>query len=82
MEKKKAAVITVEKMEEKLWESGLLGDHIYSPQALVDAVLYIIRLNFGLRSRSREEYRCLRHLPSQISVVNTEDTPPCIYHVL
>ena len=47
VEKKIAAVITVE-VEEKLWESGLLGDH--TPQVLVDTVLYLIRLDFALRS--------------------------------
>ena len=73
MEKKKAGVITVE-MEEKLWESGILGDH--SPQVLVDTVLYLIGLNFALRSG--EEHCHLCHFPSQISVVNTEGTIPYI----
>ena len=73
VEKKRAGVITVE-MEEKLWESGMLGDH--SPQVLVDTVLYLIGLNFALRSG--EEHRHLYHFPSQISVVNTEGTVPYI----
>ena len=75
VEKKKAGVITVE-MEEKLWESGMLDDH--SPQALVDTVLYLIRLNFALRCG--EEHCRLRHFPSQISVVNTTGTVPYIMY--
>ena len=58
VEKKKAGVITVE-MEEKSWESGLLGDH--SPHYLVDTVLFLIRLNFTLRSG--EAHCRLRHFP-------------------
>ena len=63
-------------MEEKLWESGLLGDH--NPQVLVDTVLYLIGLNFALRSG--EEHWHLRHFPSQISVVNTAGTAPYIMY--
>ena len=58
VEKKKAGVITVE-MEEKLWQSGLLGDH--SPQVLIDTVVYLIDMNFA--PRSGEEHRHLRHFP-------------------
>ena len=75
VEKKKAGVITVE-MEEKLWESGMLGDH--NPQVLVDTVLYLIGLSFALRSG--EEHRRLRHFPSQIFVVKTEGTAPYIMY--
>ena len=75
VEKKKAGEITVE-MEEKLWESGMLGDH--SPQVLADTVLYLIGLNFALRSG--EEHRHLRHFHSQISVVNIEGTVPYIMY--
>ena len=74
VEKKRDSVITVE-MEEKLWEGGLLGDH--SPQVLVDTVLYLIGLNFALRSG--EEHRHLRHFPSQISVIDTEGAPYIMY---
>ena len=58
VEKKKAGVITVE-MEEKLWESGMLGDH--SPHYLVNTVLFLIRLNFTFRSG--EAYCRLRRFP-------------------
>ena len=58
MEKKKAGVINVE-MEEKLWESGILGDH--SSQVLVDTVLYLIGLNFALRGA--EDHFRLRYFP-------------------
>ena len=75
VEKRKAAVITVE-MEEKLWGSGLLGDH--TPQVLVDTVVYLIGLNFALRSG--EEHRRLRYFPSQISVVNPEGAAPYIMY--
>ena len=75
VEKKKGGVITVE-MEEKLWESGMLGDH--SLQVLVDTVLYLIGLNFALRSG--EEHHHLCHFPSQISIVNIEGTVPYILY--
>ena len=75
LEKKRAGVITVE-MEEKLWENGVVGDH--SPQVLVDTVLYLIGLNFALRSG--EEHCHLLHFPSQICVVNTEGTVPYIMY--
>ena len=47
VEKKKASIITT-KMEERLWESGLLGDH--NPKVLLDTLVYLIGLNFALRS--------------------------------
>ena len=65
--KRRASVITTE-MEERLWESGLLGDH--NPKVLVNTLVYLIGLNFALRSG--EEHRRLRHNPSQISVINEE----------
>ena len=60
-------------MEEKLWESGLLGDH--TPQVLVDTVLY---LNFA--QRSGEEHRRLQYFPCQFSVVNPVGTAPYIMY--
>ena len=48
VEKKKAGVITAE-MEEKLWESGMLGDH--NPQVLLNTVLYLIRLKLPMSGR-------------------------------
>ena len=39
VEKKKVDLIDI-KIEDKLWESGLLGDH--SPQVLVDTLLYFM----------------------------------------
>ena len=65
VEKKKAGVITVE-MEEKLWESRMLGDQ--SPEVLVDTVLYLIGLNFALRSG--EEHRHLQYLPYLMPLKN------------
>ena len=75
VEKKKADLIAV-KMEHKLWESDLLGDH--SPQVLVDTLVYLIGLNFALRSG--EEHRRLRHNPSQITVVHKEGMAPYIMY--
>ena len=45
--KRRASVITTE-MEERLWESGLLGDH--NPKVLVNTLVYLIGLNFALQS--------------------------------
>ena len=73
IEKKKASVITIE-MEETLWKNGLLGDH--NPQVLLDTLVYLIVLNFALRSG--EEHRRLRHKPSQINVINPEGEAPYI----
>ena len=75
VEKKKASIITTE-MEERLWESGLLGDH--NPKVLLDTLVYLIGLNFALRSG--EEHRRLRHNPSQISVINEEGKTPYIVY--
>ena len=68
-------MITVE-VEEKLWESGLLGDH--TPQVLADTVLYLIGINFALRSG--EEHRRLWYFPSEISAVNPVGTAPYIMY--
>ena len=59
MEKQKAGVITVE-MEEKLWESKMMGYH--TSQVLADTVLYLIGLNYALRSE--EEHPHLHHFPT------------------
>ncbi len=75
IEKKKVSVITVE-MEEMLWGKGLLGGH--SPRALVDTMVYLIGLNFALRSG--EEHRRLRHNPGQIKVVSLSGQAPYIVY--
>ena len=61
-------------MEETLWKNGLLGDH--SPQVLLDILVYLIGLNFALRSG--EEHRRLCHKPSQINVTNPDGEAPYI----
>ena len=63
-------------MEDKLSESGLLGDH--SPQVLVDTLLYLIGLNFALRSG--EEHWHLQYNRSQITVVHKEGMAPYIMY--
>ena len=75
VEKRKAELITAE-MEDKLWESGLLGDH--SPQVLVDTLVYLNGLNFALRSG--EEHWRLRHNPSQTTVVRKGGMVPYIVY--
>ena len=51
--------------EEVLWEQKLLGDH--SPEALLNAMVYMNGLYFALRSGS--EHRQLRHSPCQIQII-------------
>ena len=76
VENKKARVITI-KMEETLWKNSSLGDH--NPQALLNTLVYLIRLNVALRSG--EEYRWLHHKPSQINVINPEGEAPYIAYI-
>ena len=54
----------------------MLGDH--NPKVLLDTLVYLIGLNFALRSG--EEHRRLRHNPSQISVINEEGKTPYIVY--
>jgi hypothetical protein len=75
IQKKKASVITIE-MEESLWEKGLLGNH--SPRTLLDTLVYLIGLNFALRSG--EEHRRLRFEPSQIKIVTPVGKAPYIVY--
>ena len=53
-------------------ENGSLGDH--NPQVLLDTLVYLIGLNFAVRSG--DEHRWLCHKPSQINVMNPELEAP------
>ena len=62
--KRQAEVITHEE-EEKLWESGQLGDS--TPQQLLDTIVFCCGLFFALRSG--KEHRQLRRTPPQIELI-------------
>ena len=72
--KKKAEPLTNHD-EEKLWESGLLGDH--SPNALLNTIFYMCGLFFALRSGA--EHRCLRLNPPQITVHQSKEGTYLLY---
>ena len=59
---RKQAEPLTESDEEIQWQKGCLGD--YSPEALVNTMVFMCGLYFALRSGS--EHRNLRHKPSQI----------------
>ena len=61
--KRQAEVITPEE-EEKLWQTGQLGDS--NPQQLLDTIVYCCGLYFALRSG--QEHRQLRRSPPQIQL--------------
>ena len=62
--KRQAEVITHEE-EEKLWESGQLGDS--TPQQLLDTIVFCCGLFFALRSS--KEHRQLCRTPPQIELI-------------
>lgn len=69
-DKKKASVITSD-MEESLWEKDLLGG--YSPRALVDTLMYLLEVNFALRSG--DEHRHLTWAPISGAVLPCSHSP-------
>ena len=69
--KRKQAEPITEEEEERLWETGQLGDH--SPQALVDTVFFYNGLYFALRSA---EHKDLRRFPCQIELIEKEGRIP------
>jgi len=68
LQSKQARVIS-EEMENVLWSRGLLGDK--SPTTLLNTMVFVLGMHFALRGR--EEHRCLRHRPSQITVHTAAD---------
>ena len=62
--KRQAEPISFEE-EEHLWTSGQLGTH--NPQALLDALFYLVGVCFGLRGG--QEHRQLHWSPPHISLV-------------
>ena len=72
---KQAEPISVEE-EERLWTLGFLGD--YSPQALVDTMLFYNSLYFA--SRSGGEHRQLWRNPCQIELIERSDELPYLHY--
>lgn len=72
---RKADPITPEE-EEVLWNKGILGDH--NPEALLNAIFYLVGVSFALRSGS--EHRALRHPNCQISVVEPTGKRPYLHY--
>ena len=64
--KKRQAEPLTEEEEERLWQTGQLGDH--SPQALVDTMLFMHGIYFALRSG--QEHRNLHFEPAQVELVD------------
>ena len=73
---RKAEPLT-EDEEEILWQIGLLGK--YSPQALVDTMLFMNGIYFALRSG--KEHRQLRADPCQITAHERPSTHPYLKYV-
>ena len=71
--KKQAEPITVDE-ETWLWDKGQLGDH--SPQALLNTMIYLIGIQFALRSG--QEHRNLQ--TTQFEVVHPTDNEPYLVY--
>ena len=69
--KRQAEELTCED-EEKLWETGLLGDR--TPHTLLDTMVFCNGLYFALRSG--REHRQLRLRPCQIEIIQHENEQP------
>ena len=66
---RKSAEVISEAIEDKLWESKVLGDN--DGQSLLVSVFYYVGLCFALRGG--EEHRRRRHTPSQINLFEPSD---------
>ena len=65
--KKRQAEPLTEEEEERLWQTGQLGEH--SPQALLDTMLFMHGVYFALRSD--QEHRDLRFDPAQVELIES-----------
>ena len=65
--KKRQAEPLTEEEEERLWQTGQLGEH--SPQALLDTMLFMHGVYFALRSG--QEHRNLRFDPAQVELIES-----------
>ena len=65
--KKRQAEPLTEEEEERLWQTGQLGQH--SPQALLDTMLFMHGVYFALRSG--QEHRNLRFDPAQVELIES-----------